>query len=43
MGSCISHTRKARKAANIIVTNKMETVMDSLNRASLATEFSSCL
>jgi hypothetical protein len=40
-GSCMSHTRKVRKAANITVTTRMEKVMESLSWASLATGFSS--
>jgi len=35
--SCMSQTRKARKAENMTVTTRIETVMESLNRASLAT------
>lgn len=40
-GSRISHSRMPKKAANIIVTSKMEMVMESLSRASLAIMFSS--
>ncbi len=40
-GICISSTRKVRKTANITVTNKIVKVMESLNRTSLATNFSS--
>ena len=40
-GSCISNIRAPKKAANITVISRMETVMESLSRASLAITFSS--
>ena len=40
-GSRIRSIRVIKKAANIIVISKMETVMESLNRASLAITSSS--
>jgi len=40
-GSCIRSIRTPKKAANIMVISRMETVMESLSRASLAITFSS--
>jgi hypothetical protein len=40
-GSRIRNIRTPKKAANIMVISKMETVMESLNRASLAITSSS--
>ena len=40
-GSRIRSIRAIRKAANIMVTSRMETVMESLSRASLAITSSS--
>ena len=40
-GSRISNIRAPKKAANIMVISRMETVMESLSRASLAIRSSS--
>ncbi len=40
-GICIRYVRAIRKAANIMVTSRMETVIESLSRASPAINLAS--